>query len=101
MLEVTRTNYDEVTKSGVTVLDFWAAWCGPCKMQSPVFEAVAKAHENITFGKVNVDEQSELAEQFQIMSIPTIVFLKDGEVVKRVRGYQTEENLEYHLEQFK
>ena len=63
------------------LLDFWAAWCGPCRMVSPVIDEIAGEREDITVGKINVDEQPELAAQFRIMSIPTLVVMKNGKVV--------------------
>jgi len=68
------------------VIDFWAPWCGPCRMISPVIEELSKEEEEIKFVKINVDEASELAAQFNVMSIPFIVVVKEGEVVDSVRG---------------
>lgn len=93
MLEITNENFDEkVLKSEKpVVLDFWASWCGPCRMQAPIFEGCAqKAGDSAVFGKVNVDEQMELAGQFEVMSIPTIIVIKNGEVTFRATGVQSE-----------
>ncbi len=87
--------------SGLVVLDFWAAWCGPCKMQAPVFEAVADEYSEVYFAKVNVDEEPELAQRFGIMSIPTIVYLKNGEVLKKTTGYQDRTTLEAYVEEMR
>lgn len=83
VIEITEANFaSEVLQSDKTVLlDFWAAWCGPCRMLSPVVDEIAEEYESIKVGKVNVDEQSSLAQKFGIMSIPTLVVLKNGEVV--------------------
>ncbi|MBQ1295392.1 MAG: thioredoxin, partial [Clostridiales bacterium] len=79
---------DEVIKSDVPVMiDFYAEWCGPCRMMSPVVEEFAKDFEGrVKIGKINVDEESELAMRFGVQSIPSFVFIKDGKVVDRVTG---------------
>ncbi len=88
VLNINQENFQrEVMESEKTVLlDFWAGWCGPCRMLSPVVDEIAAENSHIKVGKVNVDEQQELAEQFQIMSIPTLVVLKGGKVVDRIMG---------------
>lgn len=77
----------EVKQSKKTViLDFWAGWCGPCKMMSPIIDEIADENKEVKVCKVNVDEEQELAKQFNIMSIPTIVIMKDGKIVNQVVG---------------
>ena len=81
---------EEVLKSEVPVLiDFWATWCGPCQMQGPVVEQAAEELKDIKVGKVNVDEEGALAQQFRVMSIPTLFVFKDGKEAGRAIGFQT------------
>lgn len=90
-LTITKQNYEtEVINSEQPVLlDFWAAWCGPCKMVSPIIDEVAKETAgSAKVGKINVDEQPELAQEFKVMSIPTLVVMKDGKVVEKKIGVQ-------------
>ncbi len=95
MLNITNENFNsEVTASDdLVVIDFWAAWCGPCKMLAPVFEQLSEEMSNIRFCKVNVDEQPALARQFSVSSIPTIILIKDGVVIDSVVGYRPKEAL--------
>ena len=82
-----------LNQKGVVVVDFWAPWCGPCRMVGPVMEEIAAEHPNIKVGKINVDEQPELARQFRVMSIPTLVVMKNGEVVGRSVGAKPKEQI--------
>ncbi len=96
MREITKdTFYNEILPSkGVTVFDFFATWCGPCKMLSPILGELADEYENkVNFCKVNVDEEGELAQQFKIMSIPTLIFLKDGEIKETLVGYHDKKEI--------
>ena len=90
VINITLENFEaEVLKSEKTVLvDFWASWCGPCRMLSPVVDEIAEERTDIKVGKVNVDEQEELAMHYGIMSIPTLIVFKNGEVVKKTMGVQ-------------
>ena len=90
MLTITKENFEqEVLKSDRKVLvDFWASWCGPCRMLSPVIDEIAKETDKVKVGKVNVDEESELATQFAVMSIPTLILFENGKPVKQMVGAQ-------------
>ncbi|MDO5411812.1 MAG: thioredoxin [Lachnospiraceae bacterium] len=88
VLKITKENFEqEVMKSEKPVLlDFWASWCGPCRMVSPVVDEIAEERADIKVGKINVDEEQELAASFQVMSIPTLVVVKDGKIVNQSVG---------------
>ena len=88
ILEVTVENFDEkvLNSEKPVMLDFWATWCGPCRMLSPIVDEVAEERGDIKVGKVNVDEQPELAGQFDVMSIPTLLVFENGKLVNRAVG---------------
>jgi len=96
--QITPETYDDF-KKGKAILDFWAPWCGPCRMFGPTFEEVSKTHPGIKFGKVNTEEpaNTSLAIQYGIRGIPTIVFLKDGKEVGRFSGAYPKELFEQEI----
>ena len=87
---ITSANFEnEIIKSSKPVLvDFWASWCGPCRMLSPIVDEIAKEQNDVKVCKVNVDENQDLAAMFQVMSIPTLVLIKDGKIVNKSIGYK-------------
>lgn len=92
-MEITSANFDEIVNSGKpVVIDFWATWCGPCKRVAPIIEELAAEYEGQAIvGKVDVEEQDELAFKFGIRNIPTVLFLKNGEVVDKIVGATTKD----------
>ncbi len=94
VMPLTAENFDETVASGTTLVDFWAVWCGPCKMQGPVVEAFADKHPEVKVCKVDVDEQPVLASRFEIMSIPTLIAFKNGQAVHMTVGLSTLEEIE-------
>ncbi|CDB25279.1 thioredoxin [Firmicutes bacterium CAG:552] len=78
MIQLTADNFDEEVKEGKTLIDFWAPWCGPCRMQSPILEQLEASGAAVKICKVNVDEQPDLAKRFGILSIPTLILMQNG-----------------------
>lgn len=85
LIDVT-ANFDEFIKDGITVVDFWATWCGPCKMLSPVIDEVSANFPSVRFGKVDVDNAMDLARRYNVSSIPNVCLFKDGQLADRIIG---------------
>ncbi|MBB1095512.1 thioredoxin [Limosilactobacillus agrestis] len=98
--ETTDQSFAKDTSTGITVTDFWATWCGPCRMQSPAVEKVADELSNVKFTKMDVDSNPETAKNLGIMSIPTLVIKKDGVVVKQLVGYHSPEQIKNVLNNY-
>jgi thioredoxin 1 len=94
-LEITNDNFDSLlSENEVVVVDFWAPWCGPCRMMTPIIDELAEEFDTAIIGKANVDESTELAQKYGIRGIPTVVFFKDGEAVQRISGVKPKEEIE-------
>ncbi|MCR4963068.1 MAG: thioredoxin [Firmicutes bacterium] len=96
VLTITKDNFQEevLQAEGKVLIDFWATWCGPCRMLSPVVDEIAEeAAEGLKVGKVNVDEQPELAQQYQIMTIPNLIVFKDGQAVAQSIGLKPKQEI--------
>jgi len=86
---------------GLALVDFYAEWCGPCKMLGPIIEQLAEENKDIKIGKVNVDESMETARQYEVMSIPTLIFFKDGQIVEKMVGMKSKGDLEAKIKALK
>ena len=101
-VDVTKENFEEiVTKNSIVILDFWAAWCGPCKAFAPAFEAASEKYPDVVFGKINTEEQQELAGHFQIRSIPNVMLFRDQIVLFSQPGAMPPAGIDSVIEQAK
>lgn len=99
VLNVNKENFDSVTDSGkVVLLDFYADWCGPCQMLSPIVEEIAEENPQFLIGKVNVDKEPELAQRFEVLSIPTLAVMKNGTIIKQSVGVRPKSEILAMLE---
>ncbi len=100
-LVLNNNNFDETIKNGVVLVDFWATWCGPCKMLAPTIEELATEYKGrAVVGKVDVDENPDLAERFGIMSIPSVFVFVDGEVKEKLIGYRLKAQIAEVLDKY-
>ncbi len=94
ILSLNSNNFESKIKQGLVMVDFWAPWCGPCRMLAPTINSIAETESGkVIVGKVNIDENKQLASQFGIRSIPTLVFFKDGKELKRISGIKSKKQL--------
>ena len=96
---ITKENFEELVMKGEkpVLIDFWATWCGPCRMIAPFVEEIAEEREDILVGKVNVDDEVELAIQFGVTSIPTLIIFEKGQKVDQLIGYRPKDDILKHL----
>lgn len=102
LLEVTEHNISDVmSKNGLVIVDFWSPWCSPCNMLNPVIKSLAEHNPEVTIGKCNTSENGAAVGRFQVSVIPTILFFKDGVLVKKILGYHTEAKLQQMVNDLK
>ena len=99
VIKVTKDNLESIKNNGLPVLlDFYADWCGPCRMVSPIIDEIAEERMDIAVGKINVDKESELAKEFRVFSIPTLVVLRGGKIINQASGARTKAQILEMLE---
>jgi len=99
-LNVNRAEFEQLIAGDTPVLvDFWASWCGPCRMMSPIVEEIAKEHTEIRVAKVNVDNEPELAQRYKVMNIPTLLMFRGGDIIKRQIGAVSKSRLEEMIQE--
>ncbi len=97
--EYTDESLKSTIQSGITVVDFWASWCGPCRAMAPIFDEVSKEVTGAKFGKIEIDQYQNAASEHSVQSIPTIVVFKDGKEVKRIVGLQDKDSLKSQIQE--
>ena len=95
------SNFTDMTGKGLVLVDFFATWCGPCKMLSPVLEDLASDRDSIDIVKVDIDESMSLARQYGIMSVPTLVLMKDGKILAKTSGFQPKDSIQRWIDEHK
>ena len=95
------SNFTDMTGKGLVLVDFFATWCGPCKMLSPVLEDLASDRDSIAIVTVDIDESMNLARQYGIMSVPTLVLMKDGKILAKTSGFQPKDSIQRWIEEHK
>ncbi|MFA6073746.1 MAG: thioredoxin [Candidatus Woesearchaeota archaeon] len=98
MENLTAKNFKEQIAKGNTIVDFWAEWCGPCKMLGPIFEELSKEIKNVKFAKVNIDDSQEIASEHAVRGIPTMILFKNGEEIDRIVGLNSKDALKRKIE---
>jgi thioredoxin 1 len=95
--EINSSNFKQKISEGRSLVDFWAPWCGPCRMMAPVFEELSKEVKNMKFFKLNVDDNGDIAAQSEVQGIPTLILFEDGEETKRIVGLKSKDDLKREL----
>ena len=95
---VNKVEFDEIIKNGITLADFYADWCGPCKMLSPVLEELSEEYKDINFIKINCDNEMELAERYGIMSIPAVFIFRNGDMIANTGGYRPKPDMKKFID---
>lgn len=96
--EINSNDFNEKISKGKVFVDFWASWCGPCRMIAPILDELSREMNDIKFYKLNVDDNGDVAQQYEVMGIPTLIFFKDGKEVKRIVGVKSKEDLKKELQ---
>lgn len=99
LIHLEKEDFNEIIKKDLTVVDFFATWCGPCKMLSPIIEELSTKIDDVKFVKVDVDKHDEIARTYGIMSVPTIIFFRDGKEVRRHVGFTSEDKIKDIIEE--